>query len=664
MRRILFILALSLVTAACSLRLAEDITPPPGAEQAPISQTQPAQVSGPLYPLVPPNSENGGAIYVEKCAPCHGTSGKGDGPQAAQLPNPVAAIGTADVARQASPAQWYTQVTQGNLERFMPPFASLSDRERWDVVAYAFSLSASQAEIENAASLYQENCAGCHGERGAGDGPQAAGLSVPPPDLTNQEFTAQRSEVDFYQAISAGVSPEMPAYADQLSEDERWALAAYLRMIAFQGSSAPVASAGTPVLTETPGTKPGAAQATPAEGESVGGTPGVEGTQIASGNNVEAVQAAGQISGNVVNASGGEVPSGLQLTLRGYDDMVQVITQTTTLGDDGSYTFENVGMPAGRAFMVTLDYDNSTYGSDIAIAQADVPRLELPVTIYETTTDTSLLSADRLHLFFEFVDDKTLRVIELYILSNSGNKTLVPDAEGKPIVNVVLPEGAQNLEFQDGVLGERYIKTDNGFGDTASIPPGTGSYELLFSFEMPFDRKLELDQPVSLPVNAVVVLVPDNGVKVIGDTLVDGGTRDVQGAQYRLYNGSALSAGSDLQMTISGRPSSSTPSLLTSSSTTNLAIGLGVFGVALILAGVLLYRRSRSTDVDEEQEHLLAPAPEAGPESVESLMDAIIALDDLYQEGQLPESAYLERRAKLKERLQVQMDGDSRADGN
>jgi hypothetical protein len=34
-------------------------------------------------------------------------------------------------------------------------------------------------------------------------------------------------------------------------------------------------------------------------------------------------------------------------------------------------------------------------------------------------------------------------------------------------------------------------------------------------------------------------------------------------------------------------------------------------------------------------------------------MDAIIALDDLYQAGQLPEDAYLKRRADLKERLQV-----------
>ena len=33
-------------------------------------------------------------------------------------------------------------------------------------------------------------------------------------------------------------------------------------------------------------------------------------------------------------------------------------------------------------------------------------------------------------------------------------------------------------------------------------------------------------------------------------------------------------------------------------------------------------------------------------------MDAIIALDDQYQAGELPEDAYRQRRAELKERLQ------------
>jgi hypothetical protein len=35
-------------------------------------------------------------------------------------------------------------------------------------------------------------------------------------------------------------------------------------------------------------------------------------------------------------------------------------------------------------------------------------------------------------------------------------------------------------------------------------------------------------------------------------------------------------------------------------------------------------------------------------------MDAIIALDDMYQAGELPEEAYRERRAELKARLREQ----------
>ncbi|MGW8251511.1 MAG: hypothetical protein ACWGO1_12775, partial [Anaerolineales bacterium] len=338
----------------------------------------------------------------------------------------------------------------------------------------------------------------------------------------------------------------------------------------------------------------------------------------------------------------------------GYDDMNQVITQTTSVQPDGKYIFDDVEMPDGRAFLVTVDYDGTTYGSDIAVAQAEMPLPELPVSIYETTTDASMLSADRLHLFFEFVDDQTLRVIELYILSNPSDRTVVPVAPGQPTVRFSLPEGAVNLEIQDGALGERFIQTEDGFGDTMPIRPGAGKYELLFAYEIPYERKLDLVQPMSLPVNAVVILAPENGIDIKGEGLVDAGTRDVQGAQYRLYNGESIPAGSDLRVSISGRSLGSSPSLVSGSST-SLVVGLGAFGVALVLAGVWLYRRSRSAseveDDDGMQDQVAEDELELASESKETLMDAIIALDDLYQAGQLPESAYLQRRAKLKDRL-------------
>ena len=75
---------------ACSFSLAEDITPPPGAQQPVVQASTQEAPTGPLYPLVPPDPAAGAANFAEKCAPCHGDTGLGDGPSASELPVPVA----------------------------------------------------------------------------------------------------------------------------------------------------------------------------------------------------------------------------------------------------------------------------------------------------------------------------------------------------------------------------------------------------------------------------------------------------------------------------------------------------------------------------------------------------------------------------------------------
>jgi len=96
-----FTLALLALTA-CNLTLAEDVTPPPDY----VALT-PLPELGQLYPAQAPSVENGAAIYVEKCAPCHGDTGLGDGEQGIQLGVTVRAFGLPEIARAASPAQWW-----------------------------------------------------------------------------------------------------------------------------------------------------------------------------------------------------------------------------------------------------------------------------------------------------------------------------------------------------------------------------------------------------------------------------------------------------------------------------------------------------------------------------------------------------------------------------
>ncbi len=636
--RILASLPVLLLLSACSFSLAEDVTPPPNYQAPAVAQTQPAPVAGPLYPFVAPDPTLGAAIYTEKCAPCHGATGLGDGPRASQLPNPVAAIGTAELARQSSPAEWYRIVTEGNLDRFMPPFASLSDPERWDVVAYTLKLSMSDASLIEGGELYDTNCASCHGEMGQGDGPDVAGLASQPLDFTDQAAMAQKTGAEFYQAVSIGITPGMPGFAGQLSEAQIWSLSDYVRTLSFTSGGEPIAAATTPAVEA----------ALPAGQEATS-----DANAVAEANLEEMT---GVVFGLVSNASIVADPSDLMVTLTGFDDMQAVYTQTTALAEDGTYQFNEVEMPAGRVFMATIDYDGTTYGSDIAIAESGNRNLDLPITLYENTSDASILVADRVHLFFEFADADTMRVIELWIISNPTQQTLVADPDSGETIHFSLPEGAMNLEFQDGLLGGRYLETPDGFADTIAVRPGSGSYQVLFAFEMPYDRKLELNQQITIPANALVILVPQGSINVKADGLTDAGTRDVQGTQYQMYNGNALQAGETLSLTITGKAATGTS--VSTGSQSGLLIGLGALGIVMIGAGVFLYLRNRNSDVGTEYDDLDA-ASEPFSENSETLMEAILALDDLHKAGQLPEEAYHRRRAELKDRLREILARDS-----
>ncbi len=57
--------------------------------------------------------------------------------------------------------------------------------------------------------------------------------------------------------------------------------------------------------------------------------------------------------------------------------------------------------------------------------------------------------------------------------------------------------------------------------------------------------------------------------------LKDGGTQNIQGSSYHMYNGSSLIAGSSLEFTLSGNPKKATASIFTTGNMQNLAIGLG-----------------------------------------------------------------------------------------
>lgn len=79
-----------------------------------------------------------------------------------------------------------------------------------------------------AARNYAVECAGCHGESGHGDGPDAFKLDTLPADLTRAVFWDDDTVAAIVQVMTIGVAPDMPAFGDRLSAEEILALAKHI----------------------------------------------------------------------------------------------------------------------------------------------------------------------------------------------------------------------------------------------------------------------------------------------------------------------------------------------------------------------------------------------------------------------------------------------------
>ncbi len=80
-------------------------------------------------------------------------------------------------------------------------------------------------------TLYEEKCLACHGETGKGDGPTAATIYPPPVDFSSGH-TETHPDGDLYYWIREGIDETpMPAFGDQLNEEETWHLVNYIRRL-------------------------------------------------------------------------------------------------------------------------------------------------------------------------------------------------------------------------------------------------------------------------------------------------------------------------------------------------------------------------------------------------------------------------------------------------
>lgn len=110
------------------------------------------------------------------------------------------------------------------------------------LMLHRYAQSAETSSITPTATLYNKQCAVCHGNEGKGDGEAAYLLMPRPRDFTSGRFRLATTEngvpsdKDLFDAITRGMpGSAMPAWK-HLPEKDRWNLARYVRELARKGA--------------------------------------------------------------------------------------------------------------------------------------------------------------------------------------------------------------------------------------------------------------------------------------------------------------------------------------------------------------------------------------------------------------------------------------------
>lgn len=612
-----------------------------------IPQEQQQQVAPPMananvvdtsnaLPSQHPNLSTGQSIFAENCTRCHGENGEGDG-ELVQSGQIMDLINFTEFAERAdkTPLEFYDIITNGNLETLMPPWSgSLSDAQRWSVGMYVYTLAYDQQMLATGETIYAENCVECHGEDGSGT------------DKAGDILTLyNHSDTQLIAQVTDG-SNRMDGFGDVLSPEEIIAVSAYIRTLDLRNAdnvtraSADIDSANTD---------------TEASAD-------VDSDFVMSG--------VGDVVGTVTfgTADTGIDPDDILLELHSFDvEMNDDITQGT-VNEDGSFVFPDVEISHERAYIVTAQVEDWYYTSEFVPGNPNELPLELPLTVYDMTTDPESIIIESLSTQV-FAEPEALQVIEIIRLRNISDKMFIGESltsgEERTTVQISLPEGAQ---FIDMTGDDRYrvVSGGNMVKDTYPVRPQE-PHTIHIAYSMPYESGMTVRKMLNYPLDGSIdVMVNDNGVSVASDLLSEGQPLSMGETSMKTYSAvTNLPAGDVVEYTVSG--TAVTPSDVANASATGssdsgllplLLIGAG--GIMIVGAGVLYVSdRGKKPAVADGVSVAVGDEPaEGNKDAVNQLMKQIAELDVKFKNGAISEDVYQKQRAELKMKISALMKGD------
>lgn len=503
------------------------------------------------FPVTNPDVALGARLFAENCTQCHGMSGAGDGILIGDGPNQVATqpLSFLDPATRSeqTPYDWYSTITNGRIEKLMPPWQdALTSDERWAVAMYTYNLSISLADTQNGEKLLEL-------------------ANLAPNDVSVDEWANSTDRELLEKSLPS-------AFIDGLNETQRFEVAAYLRTRHLSSSESVSAPIPQPATTDEP--------------------------------TVSVVPEVGTISGFVTNnTSGGVLAADLVAQLfvldqQGADEPIE-----GAIGDDGRFLFENVPILPGRGYLVTVEHQSRVFGSEIRTFDTGSTNLELSVQVFDVTDDASVISILGWVAQIEVLENR-IEIRQAIQISNTSDRaysTTVPVGDERfESVRISLPPGAQALSISDS---PRYILSEVGDAiiDTQPVLPGDGhifsiAYTLLYS------GSTSIRQPIDYAFDGPFrLLVYPEDAKITSEEFLSLGPQTLSGETFQSYGTTVSKRPQEaLEIRLEGGQLIGNTAFTGNSILPIVLFTVGL--IAIVVSGILYWRGGRTAHVEVDQQ--------------------------------------------------------------
>jgi hypothetical protein len=353
------------------------------------------------------------------------------------------------------------------------------------------------------------------------------------------------------------------------------------------------------------------------------------------------------IKGTIFNGSadGGDV-AGLPVTLHRISILGPDDVQTVS-NDEGGFSFDGVIYDPALNYGVSVRYQSAIYGTDVDLS-AGSPAL-LTITVFDATTDDSVVSAVSASLLFASVDraNQTIAALEILRLANNSDRAYVPGNEPMQLLRFGLPDGATNLQLDTLLIGADFAQVDLGFALFASVPPG--EHEIMFSYEFPYvDDEFTLEKSYRYGADTIRILAPFEAVAIRSDQLGPVESVTIGERPYQIIESTGIGRGEGIIVQIGGLPSATAVDRVSRNWggirfewAAPVALVMLMFGL-LLYGGFMKRRRAVAGDL---------PGPELEDSERETIHQMIDEVRESFESGNLNEDDYRRRLSVLNSQL-------------